>query len=248
MEDTEEVFIWFEHIHEYVKNPEFQLEIWRDEIPIRPIIKYRNYSISRDRLVGDGVYYTRVRAKPWDFFAGDWSEWSSNATFTITKKNFPKVGFIITFFVILVLIIGLGTLRWRAHIKDYITPNIPHPKATLAQMQRGLPFTFSPEIFSDVFIHRVDYVDEKPSSTELQDGLDECRYSQASSSRTSVSEMDMKADGCLPREQSHLKIRLLDESDLLKESEHGSSQSVTAAQRECKDEAYVTMSSLFKTQ
>ncbi|XP_016332756.1 interleukin-7 receptor subunit alpha-like [Sinocyclocheilus anshuiensis] len=257
MEDTEEVFIWFEHIHEYVKNPEFQLEIWRDKIadkPIRPIIKYRNYSISRDRLVGDGVYYTRVRAKPWDFFAGDWSEWSSNATFTITsstvpttENNFPKIGFIITFFVILVLIIGLGTLRWRAHIKDYITPNIPHPKATLAQMQRGLPFTFSPEIFSDVFIHRVDYVDEKPS-TELQDGLDECRYSQASSSRTSVSEMDMKADGCLPREQSHLKIRLLDESDLLKESEHGSSQSVTAAQRECKDEAYVTMSSLFKTQ
>ncbi len=60
--------------------------------------------------------------------------------------------------------------------------------------------------------------------------------------------MDMKADDCLPREQSHLKIRLLDESDLLKESEHGSSQSVTAPQRECKDEAYVTMSSLFKTQ
>uniref|UniRef100_A0A673FM11 Interleukin-7 receptor subunit alpha-like n=1 Tax=Sinocyclocheilus rhinocerous TaxID=307959 RepID=A0A673FM11_9TELE len=115
--------------------------------PIRPIIKYRNYSISRDRLVGDGVYYTRVRAKPWDFFAGDWSEWSSNATFTITsstvpttEKNFPKVGFIITFFVILVLIIGLGTLRWRAHIKDYITPNIPHPKATLAQMQRVIQF------------------------------------------------------------------------------------------------------------
>lgn len=94
----------------------------------------------------------------------------------------------------------------------------------------------------------MDYVDEKPSSPELQDGLDERRYSQASYSRTSVSEMDMKADECLPREQSHLKIRLLDESDLLKESEHGRSQSVMAPQRECKDEAYVTMSSLFKTQ
>uniref|UniRef100_A0A8C1KFN9 Interleukin 7 receptor n=2 Tax=Cyprinus carpio TaxID=7962 RepID=A0A8C1KFN9_CYPCA len=258
MENTEEVFIWIEHSHVYVKEPKFQLEIWRDKLADKPIIlfiTYRNFSMSRDILKGDGVYWTRVRAKPCDFFAGDWSEWSSNANFTIksstvrsSENNFPKVGFIITFFVILVFIIALGTLRWRANIKDYITPNIPHPKATLAQMQRGLPFTFSPEIFSDVFIHRVDYVDEKPSSPELQDGLDECCYSQASSSRTSVSEMDMKADECLPREQSHLKIRLLDESDLLKESEHGTSQSVTAAQRECKDEAYVTMSSLFKTQ
>ncbi|KAL0162771.1 hypothetical protein M9458_042167, partial [Cirrhinus mrigala] len=105
-----------------------------------------------------------------------------------------------------------------------------------------------PEIFSDVFIHRVDYVDEKPCAPESQDDLDEHCYSQASSSRASVSEMDMKADECLPREQSHLKIRLLDESDLSKDSENGSSQSITSPQRECKDEAYVTMSSLFKTQ
>ncbi|XP_043077421.1 interleukin-7 receptor subunit alpha [Puntigrus tetrazona] len=254
-EETEEAFIWFEHSHEYVKDPEFQLEIWKDKTtdePIRPSIVYRNLTISRDRLVGDGVYYTRVRAKPCNYFAGDWSEWSPNASFTVknasTENHFPMVGFVITFFVILVLIIGLGTLRWRAHIKDYITPNIPHPKATLAQMQRGLPFTFSPEIFSDVFIHRVDYVDEKASSPELQDGLDERRYSQGSSSRTSVSEMDVKADESLPREQCHLKIRLLDESDLSKEKDNGGSQSVKVPQRECKDEAYVTMSSLFKTQ
>ncbi len=45
-----------------------------------------NYSISRDRLVGDGVYYARVRAKPEGFFNGDWSEWSSNANFTIKSE------------------------------------------------------------------------------------------------------------------------------------------------------------------
>lgn len=32
MEDTEEVFIWFEHKHDYVSNPEFQVEIWGDKI------------------------------------------------------------------------------------------------------------------------------------------------------------------------------------------------------------------------
>ncbi|KAL1252992.1 hypothetical protein QQF64_017685 [Cirrhinus molitorella] len=260
MEGTEEVSIGFEHSHEYVKSPQFQVEIWGDKLadkPIHTIIEFRNFTISRDRFGEDGVYYTRVRAKPAGFFNGTWSEWSSNASFTInsssvttTENNFdlPKVGYIITSLGILILIISLGTLRWKTQIKDYITPNIPHPKATLAQMHRGLPFTFSPEIFSDVFIHRVDYVDEKPSAPELQDDLDEHRYSQASSSRASVSEMDMKADECLPREQSHLKIRLLEESDLSKDNENCSSQSVRAPQRERKDEAYVTMSSLFKTQ
>lgn len=252
MEDTEDVFIWFEFSHDYVRKPKFELEIWGDKLeePMSLTITYQNFSISRERLGGDGLYYTRVRAKPVEFFDGSWSEWSSNASFTMKKNNFDlsKAGCIITFFVVLVLIIVLVTLRWRTHIKDYITPNIPHPKATLAQMHRGLPFTFSPEIFSDVFIHRVDYVDEKPSGPELQDDLDEQRYSQASSSSTSLSEMDMKADEWLPKDQSHLKIRLLDEPDLLKERENGSTQSTTAPRRECKDEAYVTMSSLFNTQ
>ncbi len=123
-EDTEEVSIWFEHTHEYVRSPKFQLEIWRDKLadevfltticwfdltfpkksqfwvlltnkqhlcflspqPIRTIIEYKNFSISRDGLVGDGVYYTRVRAKPCDYFNGDWSEWSSNASFTIKSE------------------------------------------------------------------------------------------------------------------------------------------------------------------
>lgn len=42
--------------------------------------------MSRDRLGGDGVYSTRVRAKPINYFAGDWSEWSSDANFTIKSE------------------------------------------------------------------------------------------------------------------------------------------------------------------
>lgn len=251
LEDTDEIFIWFEHSHVYVRECQFQVEIRGEHEPISLLVDYKNISMSRDRLGGDGVYSTRVRAKPINYFAGDWSEWSSDANFTIKTKNHSLVQTpqvvtgIIT--IILVLIISLIALRWRTQIKNYITPNIPHPKETLAQMQRakeGLPFTFSPEIFSDTFIHRVDYVDEKPSASELQDGLNELRYSYSSAS---VSEMDMNADERLPREQSHLKIRLLDESDLAKEMENTVSQGLKCPQLECKDEAYVTMSSLFKT-
>ncbi|XP_051733101.1 interleukin-7 receptor subunit alpha [Ctenopharyngodon idella] len=261
MEDTEEVFIWFKHSHDYISNPEFQVEIWGNNTANKPIcttVQYRNFSISKDRLGGDGVYYTRVKAKPLDYFEGNWSEWSSTTIFTIKTKSteslkvtsLSSLHITIGFSVFLVLI-SLGALLWRTHIKGCITPNIPHPKATLAQMHRareGLPFTFSPEIFSDVFIHRVDYIDEKPSDPELEDSLNECCYSQTSSSNASVSEMDMNAEERLPREQSHLKIRLLDESDLSKGRENSGFQGVTAPQRECKDEAYVTMSSLFKTQ
>ncbi|KAK7143498.1 hypothetical protein R3I93_014606 [Phoxinus phoxinus] len=256
-EDTEEVFIRIEHSHDYVTNPAFQVVIWGENKSINYSIEYRNYSIPRDKLGGDGVYYTRVRAKPVKYFDGDWSEWSPTANFTIKTNRSDLLKFtslsslhITIGFSVFLVLISLGALLWRTHIKDYITPNIPHPKATLAQMHRareGLPFTFSPEIFSDVFIHRVDYIDEKPSALEYEDGLDECCYSQTSSLNTSLSEMDIN-DEQLPREQSHLKIRLLDEPDLSKGSENSGRQVEAAPQRECKDEAYVTMSSLFKTQ
>lgn len=94
----------------------------------------------------------------------------------------------------------------------------------------------------------MDYVDEKPSAEELQEGLEEHCYNQASSAdsrSTSVCEMDMNAAELLTREQSHLKIGLLSESVFPGERGEGGS---VPLKRECKDEAYVTMSSLFKTQ
>lgn len=32
MEDTEDVFIWFEFSHDYVRKPKFELEIWGDKL------------------------------------------------------------------------------------------------------------------------------------------------------------------------------------------------------------------------
>ncbi|XP_067312110.1 interleukin-7 receptor subunit alpha-like isoform X2 [Pseudorasbora parva] len=114
MEDTNSVFIWFEHNHDYITNPVFQMEIWRDKPAnkfIRPMLKYRNYSISMDELGGAGVYYTRVRAKPDGYFNGDWSEWSSTASFTI--KTNSTVHIAIGCSVFLLVIIILGALLWR---------------------------------------------------------------------------------------------------------------------------------------
>ncbi|XP_056128350.1 interleukin-7 receptor subunit alpha-like [Rhinichthys klamathensis goyatoka] len=87
MNDIEEVIIWSEHSHEYVTNPAFQVEIWGDKQSIRDVINYKYFSISKNTLGGDGVYYTRVRAKPVNYFEGNWSEWSSTASFTIKKET-----------------------------------------------------------------------------------------------------------------------------------------------------------------
>ncbi|TRY99615.1 hypothetical protein DNTS_004814 [Danionella cerebrum] len=247
MNDAGEIFIWFEHNHPYVLKPKFQVEIWGAEPANKLItfkIDYRNFSISRDRLGGDGLYYTRVRAKPVEYFDGDWSKWSSNVSFSVRTHDKPSLNIPIIISMVLVFLLlfsGFGVFKYRIQIKDYITPSIPHPKATLAQMERakgGLPFAFSPEIFRDVFIHRVDYVKEKPQDPQLQASLDELPYSW------SVCEMDTNLDVQFPKEQSHLKIRLLNESELSKETE----TSGQTPRQECKDEAYVTMSSLFKTQ
>ncbi|KAA0720063.1 hypothetical protein E1301_Tti008310 [Triplophysa tibetana] len=259
IEDAEEGFMSIQHNHDFVLEPLFQLKIFSESTVT--ILDYnttmRNITISRDKLGGVGVYNIRVRAKPAKFFEGMWSEWSSKASFTIktpgkTRNIDPPIfiDILIIFSVFLLLIIGLGIWTWKTHIKNCMKPNIPHPKTTLAQIQRGregFPFIFSPEIFRDTFIHRVDYVDEKPTADEFQEGLDERRYSRGTSTdsrSTSVCEMDTNVAELLPREQSHLKIGLSSES----EERKCISEGVTALQRECKDEAYVTMSSLFKTQ
>ncbi|XP_056587777.1 interleukin-7 receptor subunit alpha [Triplophysa dalaica] len=262
IEDAEEGFLSIQHNHDYVKNPLFQVKIFSEStVPILDFnTKLQNITISRDKLGGVGVYNILVRAKPEGYFEGMWSEWSSKASFTIktpgkTRNIDPPIviEILIIFSVFLLLIICLGTWTWKTNIKNCMKPNIPHPKTTLAQIQRGregFPFIFSPEIFRDTFIHRVDYVDEKPTAEEFQEGLDERRYSRVSSKdslSTSVCEMDTNVAELLPREQSHLKIGLSSESDFPEERKCVS-EGVTTLQRECKDEAYVTMSSLFKTQ
>ncbi|XP_055037060.2 interleukin-7 receptor subunit alpha isoform X2 [Misgurnus anguillicaudatus] len=259
MKDSKDIFISIQQNHDFVKTSEFQVKVLRDKLVVKNFTTpNKNVTISREIIGEDGVYDICVRVKPSGYFDGMWSEWSPKASFTIEgfgatvkPRLDPLMVTYIIIFVSLVFIISFVALQWKTHIKGYIKPNIPHPKTTLAQIHRGkegFPYIFSPEIFGDVFIHRVDY-DEKSSAPDLQESLDERRYSQASSASsrsTVVCELDTTGAELLSREQSHLKIRLLNESDFSNERREGGSEGVL--QRECKEEAYVTMSSLFKTQ
>lgn len=167
-----------------------------------------------------------------------------------------------------------------SRIQAYITPNIPNPKATLAQIHREKeviqasllvisqknhgsngyskcikplllqhpPVSFSPEIFSDKNITRVVYAEEKQLAPESDEGQkdstgsceSETQLSRCSWPASQREEQD-EDDRRIEAEMSHLKIRLLDR---LEEEEVG----LATLQRDCRDETYVTMSSLYKTQ
>lgn len=116
--------------------------------------------------------------------------------------------------------------------------------------------SFSPEIFKDLNIYRVIYTEEKQFTPEFGDdqgdttesGDDEVMALKCSRS-TSVCEKQGKDDQSLDLETSQMKIKLLDGCASAEDvNNNPGCQSVAALQTHSKDETYVTMSSLYKTQ
>lgn len=121
-------------------------------------------------------------------------------------------------------------------------------------MLQHLPVSFSPEIFKDFKIYPVVYTEEKKFTPEFGDdqsdtaeSCDEVVALKSSRPTSTFEKQDDDEDQSLESETSQLK--LLDESASA-EDVHNSPgcKNVTALQRHSKDETYVTMSSLYKTQ
>ncbi|XP_026859183.2 interleukin-7 receptor subunit alpha isoform X2 [Electrophorus electricus] len=223
---------------------------------------FQPVTISRHLLRDNEEYYVCARAKPIEYFNGRWTNWSPEKSFTVNTDQAPLVITLLYTLlctsVILLVVIGLVGLRCK-EIKALISPNIPHPKATLAQIHRlkeHPPVSFSPEMFNDVNINHVDYTEEMHLTPELNEShtaIIGCCTSGVvglkSSQPASLSETQDGDDQRLEVEMSHLKIKLLDQSVSSDEGEnHVGCQSLAALQRDYKDETYVTMSSLYKTQ
>lgn len=119
-------------------------------------------------------------------------------------------------------------------------------------MLQHLPVSFSPEIFKDFNIYPVVYSEEKQFTPEFGDdqgdATESCDEDVAleSSRTTSVCEKQGDDDQSLDSETSQ---KLLDEHASAKDIHNNlSCQNVAALQRHSKDETYVTMSGLYKTQ
>ncbi|KAK3555273.1 hypothetical protein QTP86_014885 [Hemibagrus guttatus] len=173
------------------------------------------------------------------------------------QADAPSVLYILLCPVPIVLIVIVFLIhRWKKEIQTCIFPDVPGPKDTLAQIHRQklhLPVSFSPEIFKDFNIYPVVYTEEKQFTPEFGDDLDDTTEScdedvaLKSSRTTSVCEKQVDDDQSLDSETSQLK---LSDEHASAEDVHNNPgcRNVAALQRRSKDETYVTMSSLYKTQ
>ncbi|XP_053504208.1 interleukin-7 receptor subunit alpha isoform X1 [Ictalurus furcatus] len=263
----DEAVIHIKYMHDYVKTPDFQVEFWGDRSKVKEkvIVKYKQMRIGGDKLKDSEIYNVRVRAKPVDYFDGNWTKWSRVKNFSvnhITAKavEAPPVLYILLCITPIVLVaIGFLILQWKKEIQTCLFPDVPDPKATLAQIHRQkehLPVSFSPEMFKDINIYPVVYTDEKQFTPEFGDdqgdtteSCDDGVAALIGSCPTSMCEKQNEDGQSLESETSQIETKLLDESASDEDvRDNPGCQSVVALQRHSKDETYVTMSSLFKTQ
>ncbi|TSQ12724.1 Interleukin-7 receptor subunit alpha [Bagarius yarrelli] len=246
------------YMHDFVTHPEFQVEFWGKDPNKKQnkTVPYQQMNIGGEKLKDSEIYNVRVRAKPDGYFQGSWTAWSSVKSFKVkhTEEKGDSFGLYILVCPIFIVLVAflLMVHRWKKEIKSCIFPDVPGPKATLAQIQRQkhLPVSFSPEMFNDINIYPVVYNEEKQFTADFgddqNDTTDSCNEKDVDLKCPCSNSMCEKQDNdnqSLDLETSHLK--LLDECESVDNPE---CQSVTALQRESKDETYVTMSSLYKTQ
>ncbi|KAM9451207.1 interleukin-7 receptor subunit alpha [Clarias gariepinus] len=261
----DEAVIHLRYMHDYVKHPEFQVEFWENHSSNKEKMKvnYQPIRIGGDKLRDNDVYKVRVRAKPVDFFNGSWTEWSTVKSFRVNhtrpNESSPVLYILLCLTPIVLVVIMFPILRWKKEIQAYIFPDVPNPKATLAQIHRQkehLPVSFSPEIFKDINIYPVVYNEEKQFTTGFGEDKGDTTESYNDevaalkrSCPTLINEKQYKDDQSLDLETSQMTVRLLDESASTEDVRNDPEcQSVAALQRHSKDETYVTMSSLYKTQ
>ncbi|MCI4386617.1 hypothetical protein PGIGA_G00064560 [Pangasianodon gigas] len=260
----DEAVIHIRYMHDYVKTPDFQVEFWGDHSKVKEkvIVKYQQMRIGGDKLRDSEIYNVHVRAKPVEFFDGSWTEWSTVKSFkvnhtTVKGSDAPVLYILLCISPIVLVAIGFLILRWKKEIQTCLFPDVPDPKATLAQIHRQkehLPVSFSPEIFKDINIYPVVFSEEKQFTPDFGDdqsntteSCDDEVEALKCSRPTPVCEKQEEDDQSLDSET--MKIKLLDECASAEDvRDNPGCQSVVALQRHSKDETYVTMSSLYKTQ
>ncbi|KAF5906939.1 interleukin-7 receptor subunit alpha-like, partial [Clarias magur] len=146
----DEAVIHLRYLHDYVKQPEFQVEFWENHSTNKEKMKvnYQPIRIGGDKLRDSDVYNVRVRAKPVDFFNGSWTQWSTVKSFRVnhTRPNEvdrppfteppPVLYILLCLAPIVLVVIMFSILRWKKEILAYLFPDVPDPKATLAQIHR----------------------------------------------------------------------------------------------------------------
>ncbi|XP_020782196.2 interleukin-7 receptor subunit alpha isoform X2 [Boleophthalmus pectinirostris] len=145
----------------------FQIQLWSEKTNLTRNMSSASMSIGLDNLDGGTQYHVKVRAVPWDYFQGSWSEWSHAVTFTTptveTRNGLFAIGgtsqnrYVHLWSIIPAAVVVVSVVfTWKNKILTYIWPSIPHPKTTLMQIcgpNNGLLLIYKPEEFSSLNVH-----------------------------------------------------------------------------------------------
>ncbi|KAL4617289.1 interleukin-7 receptor subunit alpha [Arapaima gigas] len=231
----------------------------------------KNFVIEGMYLKEDTVYYVQARTKPrGDYFQGCWSEWSASGRFRTLKgpkspelHRKPSVWLLVVIFVPLSLfmILALAVIRWHNEIISVIWPSIPNPKNTLVQAykpKKGPPVSFNPEVFFDSNIHLIDRVEETRPVPEVSDESGNCDLRGHNSSQTCTGPFLRNSTACSGEGQPMLQSSTGGEEEELNVDKFSPTAGIPGNQDSSngaksmpiprREEAYVTMSSFYKSQ
>ncbi|XP_023816612.1 interleukin-7 receptor subunit alpha [Oryzias latipes] len=262
------IFIEIPYQNDYLKveNQLFQLHIWTaGQNLIQNVSSQDCIRFDTKHLRPRSQYHVKVRSIPCGVLRGSWSEWSETVSF-LSPADPPvvKMEHILTVCLMVVVVVGVTSsafIFWKKQILTFIWPIIPHPKQTLVQIckqHKGLLLSLNPEEFSSLNVDPVDRAvrDEEllasgpqPGSTQSSD----CRNS------TSVSTEELEVSALLSRTSSdsedswqnlaassiHGPRKQNQQDSPLPEG--GSAASPVELRATQPEEAYVTMSSFYRT-
>ncbi|XP_048876258.1 interleukin-7 receptor subunit alpha [Brienomyrus brachyistius] len=225
---------------------------------------------SREVLRENTQYCVKARCKPNNnYFDGYWSDWSHWSKFHTPKEHQADqlhIYIVMGALLLLLMIAGVMVRHWYKDIKLIIWPIIPNPKHTLVQgykPNKGPPVSFHPESFNDNCIQLIDQVEERrvtPDSPDLVGSYEVRRHSSGQRTMGPILRNSTANTGeNHPMLQNKGKVeedglgtgRQMSASGITRNSgtsgrsEANSNNNVPVPRR---DEAYVTMSSFYKTQ
>uniref|UniRef100_A0A8C9WEY7 Uncharacterized protein n=1 Tax=Scleropages formosus TaxID=113540 RepID=A0A8C9WEY7_SCLFO len=203
----------------------------------------QKYVILQDKLIIEGVhlrenmiYHVQARMIPsGDYFRGFWSDWSPSSQFQTPKGDAT---------------ILCSFLR---RIRSVVWPSIPNPKNTLVQgykPKKGPPVSFNPEAFIDNNIHLIDRVEDTRAVPDILERLGGCEFRGHGSSERYPEAVPRSSNSSVGESQPMLQSKSRGDKEGLEGDKLSHSLGIpgTPGSSGRSKEAYVTMSSFYKTQ
>uniref|UniRef100_A0A3P9HFY2 Fibronectin type-III domain-containing protein n=1 Tax=Oryzias latipes TaxID=8090 RepID=A0A3P9HFY2_ORYLA len=252
-----------------VENQLFQLHIWTaGQNLIQNVSSQDCIRFDTKHLRPRSQYHVKVRSIPCGVLRGSWSEWSETVSFLspagetrLPGLKEPQWSYDSLWVIVPETWFSSELLLCSCRILTFIWPIIPHPKQTLVQIckqHKGLLLSLNPEEFSSL---NVDPVDRAARDEELLASSPQLGSTQSSDCRnsTSVSTEELEVSALLSRTSSdsedswqNLAASSIHEPGKQNQQdsplpEGGSAASPVEFRVTQPEEAYVTMSSFYRT-